>query len=144
MVVDPRVFERNERLEKVRTFVCERIDHPIYLDDVAAAARLEPKYFSAFFRDKTGVSFFEWLASYRVGKAMELLVEEDLAIWEVGERVGMEERTFRRTFSKYAGMGPRQYRERVRRYFAPFISFSAKVSSGTIGCQPPQPRSWMN
>lgn len=110
-----RVFSYYPWLERVREYVLRHLDRPISLEEAADAASLTPKYFSAAFKEKTGISFSEWLHDVRIERARELLETQDLSITQVWRRVGyVSPRTFRRAFKKRTGSTPSDYKERVQ------------------------------
>jgi AraC family transcriptional activator of pobA len=89
-------------LAEVFGFVEERYGEPISLKDVAMAVSLSPGYLTTVVRRKTGRTVVEWIAERRMAQARRLLVETDLAVEEVGHRVGYSDpgyfvRAFRRT-----------------------------------------------
>jgi len=67
------------------------------LSTVALHFGLTEKYFSAFFKEKTGVSFANYLEDIRIDHAEKLLQEDKLTIEEISQPVGYSSsRTFRR------------------------------------------------
>ena len=65
-----------------------RYREPISLKDVARAVSLTPGHLTTVVRRKTGRTVLEWIAERRLAEARRLLVETDLAVEEVGRRVG--------------------------------------------------------
>jgi transcriptional regulator GlxA family with amidase domain len=112
VIVDPRIFGYEDQLGRVKDYVEHRVSDSIHLADVAREAGMAPKSFSAYFKRKTSVCFSDWLISYRVGVAKRLLLERNVAVWQVAQRVGMDERTFRRVFRKQTGLSGREYRRK--------------------------------
>ena len=55
-------FSYYVRLGRLRSFVEIHYADPISLELAAEVATMEPRYFSKFFHDKTGVCFKDWLA----------------------------------------------------------------------------------
>jgi AraC-like DNA-binding protein len=103
-MIDERVFEYYPELARVRQLVLENLDRPISLTEAARAARLHPKYLSRLFREKTGITYSEWLRSTRIERAMELLRARHSPILEVAHGVGYQDlSTFYRAFKHYSG-----------------------------------------
>jgi AraC family transcriptional regulator, transcriptional activator of pobA len=78
-----------------------RYTEPISLRDVADAVHLTSGYLTTLVREKTGRTVQAWIAERRMAQARRLLVETDLAVEEVGQRVGFRDpgyfvRSFRR------------------------------------------------
>ncbi len=104
-----------KRLGKVAKFVRENFADPIALEDAADVAGLEPKYFSAYFRRKTGTCFRDWLTAFRVDKAKSLIQERDDSITQIAFCSGFRDlRTFERAFKAHAGMTPTEYKSSVQ------------------------------
>lgn len=112
--INRSAFRYYRRLRRVESYVEQNYSHPITLGDAARVACLERKYFSAFFRDKTGIRFRDWLACVRVIRAAELMRQNDHTITQVAHAVGFGDlRTFERTFKKFKGTTPRQFKKTV-------------------------------
>ena len=66
-----------------------------------------PNYFSHLFKKEVGVSFKEYLNRVRMEKAKILLLETDLKIYEVAEKVGFHDSIyFSQAFKKCMGCSP--------------------------------------
>jgi AraC-like DNA-binding protein len=52
--IDPLVFTHYAPLKRLKTFVDQNLDRPIYLADLAREACLEERYLSDYFSRKTG------------------------------------------------------------------------------------------
>ena len=119
MVGEPDInyaaFDYYGRLGKVKRFVDEHYADRLTLKTVADIACLEEKYFSNYFHTKTGVRFVDWIAWVRIGRAMDMLRQEDIPISVVSEATGFFDlRTFERTFKKYNAMTPTEFKKSVR------------------------------
>ena|SRR5213593_1574749 len=102
-------------LTAVLQYVQEHISKPICLEEVAKAAGLEKKYFSAFFHSKVGTPFSHWLRLLRVTRAAQLMRDHDESIPRVAFAAGFRDiRTFERVFKRYVGVTPSAYRASVR------------------------------
>lgn len=108
-------FAYYPRLRRLKQFIEENYNRPISLENAADEVGLERTYFSTFFRQKTGVRFWQWLAYVRIQRAADLLRAEDLAITRLAQIVGYEDlRTFERAFKKVTGMTPSTFKKTVR------------------------------
>jgi len=104
-------FSAHPPLERVQRYVSRHIDRPISLPEAAGVAALEPRYFSTFFREKTGSTFTEWLRRRRVARAMRLLGDRGFPVTLVAEKSGFGSvRTFQRAFRRVTGLTPSAYR----------------------------------
>lgn len=75
-------------LAEVFGFIEEHYSERISLKDVARAVGLTPGHLTTVVRRKTGRTVLEWISERRMADARRLLVETDLAVEEVGRRVG--------------------------------------------------------
>jgi len=91
-------------LAEVFGFVEERYSERVSLKEVARAVRLSPGRLTTVVKRKTGRTVVEWIAECRLAQARRLLVETDLAVEEVGHRVGYNDPTyFVRSFRRVHG-----------------------------------------
>lgn len=113
-IINRSAFRYYTRLSRVESYVEQNYGHPISLGDAARVACLERKYFSAFFRDKTGICFRDWLAQIRVIRATYLMRQTNHSITHVALAVGYSDlRTFERAFKKHKGTTPQQFKKAV-------------------------------
>jgi len=102
-------------LAEVFGFVEERYGEPVSLKDVAKSVSLSPGHLTTVVRRKTGRTVLEWISERRMAQARRLLVETDLAVEEVGHRVGYRDPTyFVRTFRRSHGTTPLGWRRAGR------------------------------
>jgi AraC-like DNA-binding protein len=99
---DERRFTDEPLLARVFAFIEERYGERVSLRDVARAVNVSPGHLTTIVGRKTGRTVQEWIAERRMAEARRLLVETDLAVEEVGRRVGYGDpgyfvRSFRRT-----------------------------------------------
>jgi AraC-like DNA-binding protein len=102
-------------LAKVFSFIEDRYHEPISLRNVAQAVSLSRGHLTTVVRRKTGRTVQEWIAERRMAEARRLLVETDLAVEEVGRRVGYgESGYFVRSFRRAHGATPLAWRRAGR------------------------------
>jgi len=108
-------FQYYERLKRVREYVIANLEQPLSLADAARVARTERKYFSIFFKKKTGICFSAWLHQIRLEAAMDLLRSRNLTVTEVAYLVGYRDvRSLERSFKRNVGMTPRDFKNLSR------------------------------
>lgn len=94
----------------------ERLSEPLEIGAMARHAGLSERTFLRRFRDGTGVTPLKWLRRERIGRAMKLLEESDLALADVGAACGFASpESFRKAFFEIARTTPAAYRNRFRR-----------------------------
>jgi two-component system response regulator YesN len=72
-----------------------------------------PDYLSRLFKKETGDNFMNVLTRIRMQKALELLVDPFIKVYEVAEQVGFRDsRYFGQLFKKWYGMTPQELRTR--------------------------------
>lgn len=109
-------FEYYRRIKKVKAHIEDTDFSSVSLSDAADLAGLEKKYFSRFFKEKTGICFRDWIACARVKRSQEMLMERDYTVTETCFAVGFRDlRTFERAFKKHTGMTPRDFKASVAR-----------------------------
>ncbi len=82
------------------------------LTDVAKHLRVSASYLSKLIKQEIGYSFTELLTQIRIEKAMRLMDDPKLRIYEISERVGYStQHYFSAAFKKATGMSPVKYRK---------------------------------
>ena len=98
-------------ITSAKNFILAHASEPLRLRDVAAHVHLSPDYFCKFFKKATGLGFSEFVARVRVEKAKDLLAKPAFLINDVANQVGFGSLSqFNRTFRRYAGRSPKEYR----------------------------------
>ena len=98
------------RLRRMVEGVCNgyRLRH---IEEIAKFCGLNRSYFGKIFHESMGKSPQDFLISYRMTKAAELLKLTSLSIADVGNAVGYENQLhFSRAFKHVYGISPRQWR----------------------------------
>lgn len=99
------------RIWKARNFIEAHVGEELSLGRVARATNTSPNYFSEKFKEAVGTNFVKYVARARFEKAATLLRDSDLRISEIAFSVGFQSLSqFNRTFKKFAGKSPTDYR----------------------------------
>jgi AraC family transcriptional regulator, transcriptional activator of pobA len=102
-------------LAEVFGFIEGHFGDPISLRDVAWAVSLTPAHLTTVIRRKTGRTVQEWITERRMVEARRLLVETDLAVEEIGLKVGYRTAGyFVRAFRQAHGITPLAWRRAGR------------------------------
>ncbi len=88
--------------------ICDQID----LNSAADHVHLSPYYLSRLFKKETGKNFVDYVVELRMERAKELLLERELKMYHVAEKVGYHDTTyFSQLFKKHTGVSPADYRK---------------------------------
>ena len=94
------------------TIVGTIISLKIQREELAKIVYLNPDYLTKLFRKQMGVTLGEYILQKRLALAKQLLLNTNLSILDISERVGITDASyFIRTFKKQIGVTPQQYRE---------------------------------
>lgn len=98
-------------IREATSFIEQNFQNDISVEDIAAFCNLNRSYFGKIFRDAVGKSPQEFLISYRMTKAAELLKLTELSIGDISNAVGYPSQLhFSRAFKKTYGIPPREWR----------------------------------
>lgn len=100
--------------EAVIQMIHEGYDTDLTLEICADRIDYHPHYVSKVFRQEVGVNFGDYLLQYRLTIAKQMLVETNMKISDISEKLKYTSSTnFIRSFRKVEGETPGQYRERM-------------------------------
>jgi AraC-like DNA-binding protein len=103
---------RNFYIKEAISFVEQNFQNDITVEEIANFCGLNRSYFGKIFHENVGKSPQEFLISYRMIKAAELLKLTKLSIADIGQAVGYPNQLhFSRAFKKVYGISPKQWRK---------------------------------
>lgn len=106
--------QRLTQFKKVIHYIEINIREKIILDDLSNIAGYDKKYFCSLFKELSGKTPIQYLNSYRIDVACELLLTTKLPITEIAYQSGIEDVSyFSKQFKKYKGTTPREYRRKI-------------------------------
>lgn len=109
-------IQSNTGIENVLRFIWEHYCEDITLSDVAGEVYLNPIYISRLIKEQTGKNYTDILRELRIGKAVELLKNTDLYVYEIADKVGYHNlKYFYKVFRKVKGNSPNDYRPKQKR-----------------------------
>ncbi len=114
-----REYDLDKREDAISRYVAkaaegirESYKREIGIEEVADRLGISSGYLSRIFRKETGYTFVDYLMRFRIKKAVELLRETDLRVYEVADQVGYaDQRYFSQIFKRIAGVTPTQFKE---------------------------------
>jgi AraC-like DNA-binding protein/ligand-binding sensor protein len=130
-LVNQLVLAKNEDeppvITKAKQFIRGRLQDRLSLDDVANAVGISSFYFCKLFKQTTSMTFTEYVNRKRVECAKRALLKPHARITEVAFEIGYQSLSqFNRSFLKYVGESPTQYRKRMQR--------SSKQGADILAC----------
>ncbi|WP_420872081.1 helix-turn-helix transcriptional regulator [Cohnella rhizosphaerae] len=102
----PKAGPRREIVE-ARRWIEAHLREPLSLPIVARRIGLGAEYFGRLFKEETGESVHQLVLRLRMEKALKLLRETDMKVYEVADAVGIPNyRYFTSSFRNWAGAAP--------------------------------------
>jgi two-component system response regulator YesN len=104
---------KNDTIDRMLIYIREHFrENDLSLDRLAQEFHLSPTYISKLFKEYTEKNFIDCIIEIRINASKEMLSGKDLKVNEIAEAVGYTNtRSFLRTFKKYTGMTPTEYRD---------------------------------
>ncbi|GFZ77708.1 putative two-component response regulator [Paenibacillus marchantiophytorum] len=107
---DERRIRKEVKL--AQKIIVSKLGDPITLTSVADEVGLSSYYLSRLFREETGESFNDYVTRMRMEKAVNLLQNTQLKVYEVAEQVGIPSyRYFSQLFRNWTGVAPTDYKK---------------------------------
>ncbi len=104
---------RRDAVRQAIDYMHAHFHKPLRLDEIAEQAMLSPAYFSAVFREETGVTVTDFLHDIRLQEACRMLNDDAGNIRDIIAAVGYSDaKSFYKIFRRRTGMTPGEYRKR--------------------------------
>lgn len=101
-------------LQKAKEYLEDHYADSITLEGVAEYMELSPFYFSKFFKDRTGMTFIDYLTEIRINYAKKEMEDPSKSLKEICYSVGYRDPNyFSRVFKKQTGLSPTEYRNEI-------------------------------
>jgi len=108
-----RQGNKRKIVQKAIDYIQEHYREPLSLSGVADIVYLNPSYFCKIFKNETGTTFTKHIVNYRIDKAIALMEDPTLKIYEIADMVGYADvQYFTKLFKAAKGISPAQYREK--------------------------------
>jgi len=106
-----RKGDKSKYVQEAMDYISAHYNDPdISVGTVAQSLNISEGYLSHTFKKETDYTLLNYLTRYRIHKAMELLKDCRVKVYEVAEQVGYRDIAyFSATFKKYAGISPSEY-----------------------------------
>jgi len=111
--VDERTKSQYKNIsDEIIHIVQQEYDSELTLNYIAEKLHYNPNYLSSIFRKETNTSFSDYLSLFRLKKAKEWLLETDMTVKEIAEKLNYNNsQNFIRSFRKIEGTTPGRYRK---------------------------------
>ncbi|BBH24196.1 hypothetical protein Back11_55410 [Paenibacillus baekrokdamisoli] len=98
--------------EAIRMYVEENYCYDLTLASLADMFHINENYLSGLFKQNAGVTFSDYVTKLRMGKAEQLLRENELKLTDIATLVGYSSSSyFSTSFKKFYNVSPKEYRE---------------------------------
>ncbi len=103
----------SEKVKLSIDYILRHLHYDVSLKQIADNAGLSETYFSALFKKETGETVSEFIQKSRVREAQSMIQFSEYSLLEIGQYLGFcSQSHFSKTFRKYTGMTPGQYRKK--------------------------------
>ncbi len=116
----PQLFEenmiscRNPYINEAIKYINNNFSKDITLKMIANYVHISESYFSVLFKEEIGMTFTDYLTKLRIKKAKQFLIEYELKIYEIADKVGYHSaKYFIKVFRKNEGSTPNQFRKNL-------------------------------
>ncbi len=118
-LINQLVLARNKDeppvISKAKQFIRENLSERLSLDGIAKAVGVSSFYFCKLFKQSTAMTFTEYVNRQRVECAKHALLRPSARVTEIAFAVGYQSLSqFNRSFLKFAGESPTEYRNRMQ------------------------------
>jgi AraC-like DNA-binding protein/anti-sigma regulatory factor (Ser/Thr protein kinase) len=98
-------------VKKTYAYIAEHYANPFTREEIARTLGVSPSYVTRVFRRQTGLALWDYVNSFRVARACDLLEHSDMTVTEIAFAVGYNDPAyFSRVFRKETGKAPTRYR----------------------------------
>jgi transcriptional regulator GlxA family with amidase domain len=106
------VLDEADRFAETMTWMQERLDEPMTIEELAARSAMSPRTFARRFTESTGSTPYQWLLRRRVQFAQQLLETSALSVEGVAAESGFGTAdNLRKHFNRIVHTSPKAYRE---------------------------------
>jgi len=110
--LNERLLSKDEyAIQKTKDYIENNYQSNLRLTEISERLGLHPNYLSSLYSSKSGETFSDHLRKVRIKKAVELMTNTNLKIYEIACRVGYSDSTqFYRAFKQAMGVSPGEYK----------------------------------
>ncbi|MGB8001412.1 MAG: response regulator [Anaerobacillus sp.] len=109
-----RSLHGGDRLEQVKKYIRAHFHEQLTLEEAAEYVALSPYYVSKLFKEKSGMTFIDYVTEVRIEAAKREMLDPSKSLKEICFTVGYKDPNyFSRVFKRKAGLSPSQYRDQL-------------------------------
>lgn len=106
---------QDDRVRRIVRFVEESYSRKLSLEEIGRSVDMSPSSVCRYFKRRTHQNLWEYINSFRINRAAQLIVETQLPISEIGPRCGFTNvSNFNHLFRAHLGTTPSDYRSRFK------------------------------
>ncbi len=104
---------KEQVVQNVKDYINDNLDKKLSLNEVAYVFNFNPNYLSHLFAKYSDSTFVEFITKSKIDSSKKLLLNGELRINEVAEKLGFDNAFyFSKVFKKYVGMSPREFQQK--------------------------------
>ena len=101
---------KDRLIASIQEYIDNNLGGKLQLSEVAEVFGLSGAYLSSVFKKNTEIGFSEYVYTKKIEKAKEMLLKEDMKIYEVADALGFESAYyFSKVFKRVEGISPREW-----------------------------------
>lgn len=101
---------KDKLIASIQQYIDENLDGHMQLNEIAEKFGLSPAYLSVLFKKNMEIGFSEYVYTKKIEKAKEMLLSDDMKIYEVADALGFESAYyFSKVFKRVTGESPREF-----------------------------------
>lgn len=105
-------YKNKQKIQTAIKYIEENFDNDLNMAVVSNYISMNYSLFSYLFKQYTGCNFVNYLKDLRINEAKRLLIDTDLRVNEVSQKVGYDnEKHFMKIFKNTCGVSPSEYRK---------------------------------
>lgn len=104
------IHTQDDYIDFIKKYITLHYKESISLNEISEIMNISRPYLSTLFKKEMGVPFKDYLISFRINRAIEILQEKNLPLKIVADMVGYPDYAqFSKMFKRKTGMSPKSY-----------------------------------
>lgn len=128
-----RIVERRnpEHIRSAITFIHENYTSEVKSADIAAYCHMSESHFRRIFESSTGLTPIEYLNTYRIKRACEMIRTNDVTMKDIAQKSGFSSvSSFNRNFKNIFGLSPVQWKKNADYYKKNLDNYNVLIKKG--------------